>query len=330
MELVDKLTDNQIDFEFKRIEHMFTRRKTKKAKRDFLRPACGETTAEFLTGRETESKNFNTLLSQLNERLHSVERLSSKLDKIDDITSNLANSRCMNEILVKRSNLDSAAKINDCDRITSTPIQYPETTSPNPLTLHEQNVDINLSTFLSECSFKKGFNFDECYFGKSHYKSGSLNHRPNSYPEILPQGLTKIVEACKCINPDFSIDNYCCVIRRCRKGASGLPYLADLNRASLEDSSLVFTKALGANSMVECLNKTGRLHPQTLSLQARNLYLMTKESLEHWSLIVSNDTEEAYEGPPPRGNHHLPPYLLNPQQERKSPQIWITWTGYQC
>ena len=51
LELVDKLTDNQIDFEFKRIEHMFTGRKTKKTKRDFLRAACSETTAEFLTGR---------------------------------------------------------------------------------------------------------------------------------------------------------------------------------------------------------------------------------------------------------------------------------------
>ena len=53
----------------------------------------------------------------------------------------------MNEILVKRSNLDSAAKISDCDRITSTPTQYPGTTSPNPLTLHEQNVDINLNFY---------------------------------------------------------------------------------------------------------------------------------------------------------------------------------------
>ena len=129
-------------------------------------------------------------------------------------------------------------------------------------------------------------------------KSGSLSHHPNSYPEILPQGHTKIVEACKCINPDFSIDNYSCIIRRCRKGASGLPYLADLNRTSLQDSSLVFTMALGANSKVECLNKTSCLHPQTFSLQAGNLYSMTKESLEHWSLTVSNATEEAYEGPP--------------------------------
>ena len=157
LELVDKLTDNQIDHDFKRIEHKFTGRKTKKAKRDFLRAACSESTAEFLTGRETELNNVNTLLSQLNERLHSVERLSSKLDKIDDITSNLANSRCMDDILVKRSNLDSAAKISDCDRITSTPTQYPETTSPNPLTLHEQNVDINLSTFLSSTSISLHF-----------------------------------------------------------------------------------------------------------------------------------------------------------------------------
>ena len=277
---------------------MFTGRKTKKAKRDFLRAACSESTAEFLTGRETELKNVNALLSQLNEKLHSVECLSSKLDKVDNITSNLANSRCRNEILVKRSNLDSAAKISDCDRITSTPTQYPEATLPNPLTLHEQSVDINLFTFLSECSFKKGFNFDECYFVKSHYKSGSFSHRPNSFPGILPQGLTKIVETCKCINPDFSIANYCCVIRRCRNGASGMPYLADLNRASLEDSSLVFTMALGANSKVEFLIKTGRLHPQTLSLKAGNLYSMTKESLEHWSLTVSNYIEEAYEGLP--------------------------------
>ena len=56
--------------------------------------------------------------------------------------------------------------------------------------------------------------------------------------------------------------------------------------------------ALGANSKVECLNKTGHLHPQTLSLQAGNLYSMTKESLEHWSLTVSDNTDEVYEGPP--------------------------------
>ena len=63
LELVDKLTDNQIDHEFKRIEHLFTRRKTKKAKRDYLCAACSDSEAEFITRWETELKNVNTLLS---------------------------------------------------------------------------------------------------------------------------------------------------------------------------------------------------------------------------------------------------------------------------
>ena len=169
LELVDKLTDNQIDHEFKRIEHLFTGRKTKKAKRDYLRAACGDSAAEFITRWETELENVNTLLSQLDERLRTVENLSYKFDKIDDFTSNLCNLQPTSENLVKSDKNDTSVIYSD-PRLSSA-IQDPPSSLLNPLTVCEQNVNvINLSDVLPECAFKRGFNIEECYFGKVSLK----------------------------------------------------------------------------------------------------------------------------------------------------------------
>ena len=289
LELVDKLTDNQIEHEFKRIEHLFTGRKTKKAKRDYLRAACSGSADEFPTRWETELKNVNTLLSQLNERLHTVERLSSKFEKIDDIASNLGNFRPAAENLVKCESSD--ASDTGSDRVLSSRPQCPQNSLPYPLTLHEQKVDVNLSDILSGCQFKEGRNTEECYFGKVFYKSGNISHPPNNYPQVLPQGLVNIIEVCKTINQNFSIDNYSCVITRCHKGSAGTPYLADVDHSNIEEGSSVFTITLGANRKVECLNKTGLLNPQTFSLQTGNIYTMTKESLEHWTQKFNEDAD---------------------------------------
>ena len=174
LELVDKLTDNQIEHEFKRIEHLFTGRKTKKAKRHCLPAACSGSADEFPTRWETELKNVNTLLSQLNERLHIVERLSSKFDKINDIASNLGNFRPAAENLVKCESSDASDK--GSDRVLSTPPQCPQNSLPYPLILHDQKVDVNLSDILSGCQFKEGRNTEECNFGKVFYKSGNISH----------------------------------------------------------------------------------------------------------------------------------------------------------
>ena len=295
LELVDKLTDNQIDHEFKRIEHLFTGRKTKKAKRDYLRAACSDSATEFTTRWETELKNVNTLLSQLNERLRTVENLSYKFDKIDDFTSNLCNLQPTSEYLVKSDKNDTSVIYSD-PRLSSA-IQDPPSSLLNPLTVCEQNVNvINLSDVLPERAFKRGFNIEECYFGKVSFKNGSISHRPSSYPDVLPQGFADIIEVCKCIDPNFDIDNYSCVITRCRKGAVGLPHLSDINHSNIEDGSSVITIALGANIKMECLNNTGPLQPQTFSLQAGNVFTMTKESLEQWARTYGEDADNADDG----------------------------------
>ena len=147
---------------------LFTGRKIKKAKRDYLRAACSVSADEFPTWWETELKNVNTLLSQLNERLHTVERLSSKFDKIDDIASNLGNFRPAAENLVKCESSDASDK--GSDRVLSTPPQCPQNSLPYPLILHEQKVDVNLSDILSGCQFEEGRNTEECYLEKSSLK----------------------------------------------------------------------------------------------------------------------------------------------------------------
>ena len=237
--------------------------KTKKVKRDYLHAACSVSADEFPTRWETELKNVDTLLSQLNERLHTVERLSSKFDKIDDIASNLGNFRPAAENLVKCESSDASDK--GSDRVLSTPPQCPQNSLPYPLILHEQKVDVNLSDILSGCQFKESRNTEECYFGKVFYKSGNISHPPNNYPQVLPQGLVDIIEVCKTINQNFSIDNYSCVVTRFREVSAGTPYLADVDHSNIEEGSSVFTITLGANRKVECLNKTCPLNPQTFS-----------------------------------------------------------------
>ena len=248
-------------------------------------------------------KNVNTLLSQLNESLHTVENLSSKFDKIDDFTSNLCNLQPTAENLVKSDKNDNS--VIDSGPILSSATQDPPSSLLNPLTVCEQNVNgINLSNVLPECAFKRGFNIEECYFGKVSFKNGSISHRPSNYPDFLSQGFADIIEVCKCIDPNFDIDNYSCVITKCRKGAVGLPHLSDINHSSIEDGSAVITIVLGANRKMECLNKTPPIQPQTFSLQARNVITMTKESLEQWAHTYGEDADNADDGSP-HGDHYL-------------------------
>ena len=55
---------------------------------------------------------------------------------------------------------------------------------------------------------------------------------------------------------------------------------------------------------MKCLNKTRPLQPQTFSLQARNVFTMTKESLEQWAHTYGEDADNA-DDDSPHGDHYL-------------------------
>ena len=209
----------------------------------------------------------------------------------------LCNLQPTAENLVKSDKNDTS--VIDSGPILSSATQDPPSSLLNTLTVCKQNVNgINFSNVLPECAFKRGFNIEECYFGKVSFKNGSISHRPSNYPDFLPQGFADIIEVCKCIDPNFDIDNYSCVITKYRKGAVGLPHLSDINHSSIEDGSSVIIIVLGANRKMECLNKTGPLQPQTFSLQAGNVFTMTKESLEQWAHTYGEDADDADDGSP--------------------------------
>ena len=132
LDLVDKLSDNHIEHEFKKIEHLFSGRKTKKAKRDFIRAACSNSSTDFLSGFETEMKNVNFLLTQLNDRLHVVENLSSKFE---DVTSKLGIMRSEKDPVICSDN-NSPDKNTDAKH--SSAIHVPPTSLPNPLLLSDE------------------------------------------------------------------------------------------------------------------------------------------------------------------------------------------------
>ena len=137
LDLVDKLSDNHIEHEFKKIEHLFSGRKTKKAKRGFIRAACSDSSIDFLTGFETEMKNVNSLLTQLNDRLHAVENFSSIFE---DVTSKLGIMRSEKDpVIYSDNNLPD----KNTDVKHSSTIHVPPASLPNSLLLSDELVEVN-------------------------------------------------------------------------------------------------------------------------------------------------------------------------------------------
>ena len=193
---------------------------------------------------------------------------------------------------------DNNSPDKNADAKHSSAIHVPPTSLPNPLLLSDELGEVNLPSILSACTFKRGVDTEECFFGKVVYKSSSITHRPSNYPHVLPNCLSDMFEACKRISPEFKTDDYSCVITQCRKGAASLPYLADIKHNSIVEGSSVFTIVLGADCKMDCLNTTGPLSPQTLPLKAGDIFTISKESLYHWTYTFSENTCAADEEPP--------------------------------
>ena len=89
------------------------------------------------------------------------------------------------------------------------------------------------------------------YFGNKVYRYGQITHAVRDYPQcgvfdLILAKLSKVV-------PDFSFDNYTCLITYYPNGEAGIPLHADTQQAI--EGSMIYTISVGAVRTLQLVNQ---------------------------------------------------------------------------
>ena len=130
------------------------------------------------------------------------------------------------------------------------------------------------------------------YFGSHGYSyghRGHISHEPAEYPPdhpILPQIFTRIQEQ----DPDFTPENYTCLVNKYPNGYSSLAMHQD-NESCIVPGSKIYTVSFGAPRTLRLFNTSGPLQEQRHKLEHGSVHVMTRESQSLWKHGIVRDPQ---------------------------------------
>ena len=111
--------------------------------------------------------------------------------------------------------------------------------------------DITTDSIFENFDFKDGTkesgNRDTLYYGNIGYKYGRYRHEPCPYPNS--QIFDTIFDRLKSADPNFTPDNYTCLINHYPDGASTIPFHHD-DEVSIVPNTKIFTLSFGATRTI--------------------------------------------------------------------------------
>jgi len=124
------------------------------------------------------------------------------------------------------------------------------------------------------------------YFGTRPYSYAPIRHEPQEYPSCpaLDIVLTKLKE----VVPDFSTDDYTCLITHYPDGRSYIPTHSD-DEPEIQADSTIFTISVGAARVLRFVNKVGLLREHDIEVPHGSLYCMSTASQGAWSHELLRD-----------------------------------------
>ena len=273
LDLLPLLTDDQVDREIKHFlaldpssNLLRTRFPSAEHKKDSLYKSLTKTLCSEV---DKISNNFDSLISNFS---HSLQEAQSH---IDELTSDKAPPTSY-----------LSASTSDSGGIQTVNLEDPV------CFLNTNFKDITIDSVLDSFDFKDGVkesgNRDTLYFGRIGYKYGRYRHEPCPYPES--QIFDTIFDRLKSTDPNFTPENYTCLINHYRDGNSTIPFHHDDEESIVPDTN-IFTISFGAMRTIRCQN-TGKgavspLEERCFKLEHGSVFTMTHKSQSIWCHGIS-------------------------------------------
>ena len=261
LELLPTLTDEQLEFET-----------------NYFRSLLGP---KFNVKPETRKSPVNiarSLSCDLSNDIPHIVKNFAVCEKINNSFFILLEKA--QDVIEEMRSLNTRATVPDecADQVTkfmsdSEPVRFLNTTI-------NSNIDL--------CS--EGVNFsiirdrEVDYFGSLPYQYGRIRHEPKPYPET--PFFKDVFDRISREIPNFSQDNYTCLVTRYKDGESIIPPHAD-NEVCIMPGSCIYTVSVGAERTLMCGNIDGTV--RQYKLPGGSVYSMTQSSQLTWEHSVPRE-----------------------------------------
>ena len=241
----------------------------------------------IITTANTKKGYVNALRAELRKNIN-----DDFCKTIDSVTDTISSFAC----LVKRAE-DTVEKLCNLSPPVTAPedtaTEDPEVVSDLPLpdapevdpsvctVVSDVFPELNVPDILTQVSFNttESHGRKTAYFGSTGYSYGRIKHSPAPYPdspvfEQILTGMTSLI-------PDFSYDDYTCLVTHYPDGKAQIPLHND-DEEQIEEGSTIYTVSVGCDRFLTLQNQVGLLNETSVEIKHGSVYSMTRESQTSW------------------------------------------------
>ena len=251
LELVTKLTDEQLEYETSYFKSVLGPVKVLDCKSSTRRSPAGIT------------RCLNR------ELLQDTDRITDNISKIDTLNKNIF-------ILFEKAEKMLSDLTREQDSLANT---VEHNLDSNPVSFLDCIINTNIENCTEGVCFDKLSNREADYFGLYPYHYGSVQHDPKPYPKT--NFFNDVSSTISKHDPDFNLDSYTCLVTRYRDGDSDIAPHSD-NEPSILPNSAIYTVSVGAERTLVCRNKLGVVSERRYTLTSGSVNIMSRDSQDIW------------------------------------------------
>ena len=117
------------------------------------------------------------------------------------------------------------------------------------------------------------------YFGQIGYSYGRIKHEPATYPD--KPVFARILTGMKEIVPDFSYEDYTCLVTYYPDGKAQIPLHND-DEEQIVEGSTIYTVSVGCDRYLTLQNQVGLINETAINITHGSVYSMTRDSQTMW------------------------------------------------
>ena len=270
LELLPTLTPAQLDFEIKYLKYINSNFKSRSSTdngklisiKTFL-------TQNLISDFDAVLQKYDSLIKTISCTLETTRR------DIDELVSSTTNRLLPTPPTVHCPTIPESA---------SSPGKLPEPVCNLNVNFDELYLDSILHQL--DISNTATCNRKTAYFGDKPYTYGRIKHSPAEYIDCDVFNI--IFDKLSAIDPDFTRNNYTCLVNYYPDGTSYISPHHD-DESMIAEDSIIYTISVGATRVLHFTNTSGPIQEHNIELQHGSVYTMSRESQLYWVHSIKRD-----------------------------------------
>ena len=284
LELLPKLTMPQLEHEIK-----YLNINTKAGKKGGYQSAIKKELTKYVCDDFAKSvDNINETISSLSSLVKRAENAVEKLASLQTPSSAPAAPVDSSVVSVSAVNEDLSENVSNSSETPAAPV-----IDPSVCTIYDGIFcDLSVSEILSQLTLNvsESYGRKTTYFGSVGYSYGRVSHAPAPYPSCTI--FDRILEGMRDLVPDFSLDDYTCLVTHYPDGKAQIPLHDDGDQYIVEGST-IYTVSVGCDRFLTLQNQVGLINETAIEIKHGSVYSMSQGSQGTWkhAMLPQNSTE---------------------------------------